>query len=58
MVYNPHETLLLKQAKAQGCTVIHGAEMLLQQAVAQFEIWTGESAPHSVMELALEQGAP
>ncbi|HSU31354.1 MAG TPA: shikimate dehydrogenase [Bryobacteraceae bacterium] len=57
MVYNPHETLLLKRAKAQGCTIIHGAEMLLQQAVAQFEIWTGESAPCSVMEMALEQSS-
>ena len=55
MVYNPHETLLLKRAKAQNCTVIHGAEMLLEQAASQFEIWTGESAPHAVMEAALEQ---
>ncbi len=29
MVYNPHETLLLKRAKEQGCTVIPGSEMLL-----------------------------
>jgi len=57
MVYNPHETLLLQQAKAQNCTVIHGSEMLLEQAAAQFEIWTGESAPHAVMEAALEQAS-
>jgi 3-dehydroquinate dehydratase/shikimate dehydrogenase len=55
MVYNPHETLLLKQAREQGCTVIHGAEMLLEQAARQFEIWTGESAPRAVMHSALEQ---
>ncbi len=55
MVYNPHETLLLKRAKEQGRTVIHGAEMLLEQAACQFEIWTGESAPRSVMQTALEQ---
>lgn len=54
MVYNPHETLLLKRAKAQGLTVIPGAEMLLEQAVSQFEIWTGESAPREVMKRALE----
>ncbi len=54
MVYNPHETLLLKRAKAQGLTVIPGAEMLLEQAVSQFEIWTGESAPREVMKSALE----
>lgn len=56
MVYSPHETLLLKHAKAQGCTVIPGSEMLLEQAASQFEIWTGESAPRAVMRNALEQG--
>lgn len=55
MVYNPHETALLKQAKAQGCQVIYGVEMLLEQAAHQFEIWTGESAPLSAMRGALGQ---
>jgi 3-dehydroquinate dehydratase / shikimate dehydrogenase len=54
MVYNPHETLLLKRAKQQGCVVIPGIEMLLEQAAHQFEIWTGETAPRSVMRSALE----
>jgi 3-dehydroquinate dehydratase/shikimate dehydrogenase len=54
MVYNPSETLLLKRAREQGCTVIPGVEMLLEQAAHQFEIWTGESAPRSVMRNALE----
>ena len=54
MVYNPRETLLLKKAKAQGCTIVHGAEMLLEQAALQFEIWTQESAPRDVMRNALE----
>jgi 3-dehydroquinate dehydratase/shikimate dehydrogenase len=54
MVYNPHETLLLRHAKEQGCTIVHGAEMLIEQAVSQFEIWTGESAPRGVMQSALE----
>ena len=55
MVYNPHETLLLQCAKQQGCTVIHGCEMLIEQAARQFEIWTGESAPREAMRQALEQ---
>ena len=54
MVYNPHETLLLKRAKQQGCVVIPGIEMLLEQAAHQFEIWTGETAPRSVMRAALD----
>jgi 3-dehydroquinate dehydratase/shikimate dehydrogenase len=53
MVYNPHDTVLLKRAAAQGATVIHGSEMLLEQAARQFEIWTGESAPRAVMAAAL-----
>lgn len=55
MVYNPRETVLLKRAKDQGCTVIPGSEMLLEQAVRQFEIWTGETAPRSAMQAALDQ---
>jgi len=54
MVYNPHQTLLLKRAKQQGCIIVYGSEMLLEQAACQFEIWTGESAPRSVMQSALE----
>jgi 3-dehydroquinate dehydratase / shikimate dehydrogenase len=54
MVYNPHETELIKRAKAQGRQVIHGSEMFLEQAAAQFEIWTGGSAPRAVMRQALE----
>ncbi len=58
MVYNPHDTVLLKRAAAQGATVIHGSEMLLEQAARQFEIWTGESAPRAVMAAALVGQAP
>ena len=53
MVYNPRETLLLKHAAEQGLTVIPGIEMLLEQAAHQFEIWTGETAPRTVMREAL-----
>lgn len=52
MVYNPMETLLLRRAREQGHTVIPGLEMFLEQAIRQFEIWTGESAPRSVMQKA------
>ena len=52
MVYNPLDTLLVRMAKDQGATVIRGLEMFLEQASAQFEIWTGETAPRAVMEKA------
>lgn len=54
MVYNPRETALMKRAKAQGCKLIYGSEMLLEQALRQFEIWTGETAPRAPMAKALE----
>jgi 3-dehydroquinate dehydratase/shikimate dehydrogenase len=52
MVYNPMETMLLRRAREQGCEVICGLEMFLDQAARQFEIWTGESAPKAAMEKA------
>ncbi len=55
MVYNPLETMLCRNAKDQGKTVIPGLDMFLEQAAAQFEVWTGESAPRPVMmKAALE----
>ncbi len=59
MVYNPLETTLLRHATSQGSTVISGLQMFLEQASRQFEIWTGASAPRSVMEkAAIEALAP
>jgi len=39
LIYNPSETLLLRRAKSQGCTVKNGLEMLHLQAEAAWEIW-------------------
>jgi len=62
MVYNPLETMLIQRAREQGKTVIPGIEMFIEQAVRQFEIWTGETAPRPLMEKAaleaLEQQHP
>ncbi len=53
MVYRPLKTRLIEDAEAAGCAVILGLEMLLQQAVLQFETWTGTTAPHEAMRAAL-----
>ena len=45
IVYNPEETLLLKQAKAAGCICIGGKGMLLWQGVSAFKLFTGEDMP-------------
>ena len=54
IVYTPRETKLLADAKAAGCRTISGLEMFLYQAAAQFERWTGQSAPTPVMRAVLE----
>lgn len=53
MVYNPLETRLLRIARASGKKTISGLEMFLDQAAAQFELWTGESAPRGPMKNAV-----
>ncbi len=39
LLYNPDETLFMKNAKVQGATVKNGLEMLLLQAFASYDIW-------------------
>ena len=51
-VYNPIETKLLRMARKRRVQVIAGMEMFLEQAVRQFELWTGEKAPRLVMQRA------
>jgi len=53
VVYVPFETKLLREAKKRGATIIHGAEMLLHQGTAQFEIYTDHKAPEEVMKKIL-----
>ena len=48
-IYNPIETPLLIQARQAGCRVVSGLDMFVNQAVAQFERWTGRPAPREVM---------
>jgi 3-dehydroquinate dehydratase/shikimate dehydrogenase len=52
MVYEPLDTRFLRDAQQAGCTIIDGLEMLLAQAVAQFETWTGLEAPLAEMKSA------
>jgi shikimate dehydrogenase len=49
IVYNPFETKLLVEARSRGLNVIPGVEMFLNQAVLQFERFTGVDAPVGVM---------
>jgi shikimate dehydrogenase len=49
VVYTPLETRFLREAASQGCRVISGVEMFINQAVLQFERFAGEGAPVEVM---------
>lgn len=55
IVYNPRKTRLLKDAEAAGCTIVPGLEMFVNQAVVQFELWTGRKAPLEIMRSVVEQ---
>jgi shikimate dehydrogenase/3-dehydroquinate dehydratase type I len=48
--YKPFNTKLLLQAEAAGCKVVRGSEMLWEQGVGQFELWTERTAPYAVMK--------
>ncbi|MBP1729062.1 MAG: shikimate 5-dehydrogenase [Deltaproteobacteria bacterium] len=49
IVYNPLETRLLREARSRGCSVVSGVEMFINQAVLQFEKFTGTAAPQEIM---------
>jgi shikimate dehydrogenase len=52
IVYQPLQTRLLREAQARGATAIDGLQMLIHQATAQFELFTGRQAPVEVMARA------
>jgi 3-dehydroquinate dehydratase/shikimate dehydrogenase len=59
-VYNPENTLLVREAKARGCRVATGVEMFATQAEMQFTLFTdGGKAPAGVAaDLVREEFSP
>jgi len=49
VVYTPLKTKLIKEAQLRGLKTISGVEMFINQAVLQFERFTGADAPEEVM---------
>jgi shikimate dehydrogenase len=41
MIYSPAETLLMQRAREAGCSTLGGLPMLVRQALASFQLWTG-----------------
>jgi 3-dehydroquinate dehydratase/shikimate dehydrogenase len=54
-VYNPENTLLVKEAMAIGCHIVTGVEMFVRQAAIQHRIWHGVEPQHGVMREALKK---
>jgi 3-dehydroquinate dehydratase/shikimate dehydrogenase len=54
-VYNPETTLLVKEARSRGCSVLTGVDMFVRQAGLQFERFTGRTAPLDLMHRVVKQ---
>lgn len=52
LVTSATDTPLVREAKLAGVATIGGIDMLIEQAVKQFEAWTGRAAPAEVMRAA------
>jgi pentafunctional AROM polypeptide len=48
--YKPYQTKLLHQAQVHGFPIVRGSEMLWEQGVRQFELWTKRTAPYKIMK--------
>jgi len=55
-IYNPENTLLLKEARLHNCRTVSGIEMFVRQAAMQYERFVGQAAPVDVMREALRRG--
>lgn len=49
IIYNPLETRLLQNARANGCSVVDGVGMFVYQGAEQFRLWTGLEPPVEIM---------
>jgi 3-dehydroquinate dehydratase/shikimate dehydrogenase len=44
-VYNPEQTLLIKEARKKECRVVTGVDMFVRQAAHQFKLFTAVDDP-------------
>jgi len=54
-IHNPPRTNLVRDAEAQGCTVLDGLGMLVNQGVIAIKYWTGVDVDASVMRRTVEE---
>ena len=58
LVYNPRETKLVRDARAQGLNASTGLGMLIEQAALAFEKWTGHNPPREILFEAVRATRP
>lgn len=54
-VYNPEQTLLIKEARIAGCFVVNGLDMFVRQAAYQFKLFTGMEPPSDLMRQTVKR---
>ncbi|MCL2348347.1 MAG: shikimate dehydrogenase, partial [Planctomycetaceae bacterium] len=54
-VYNPENTLFIKNAKAKGCIAVPGIEMFVGQACLQFRLFTAHPGSATLMRKLVKQ---
>ena len=52
IVYNPLQTILIKEANKRGLKTIGGLDMLIYQAQRAIEIWTDQVPDFNIMKIA------
>ena len=55
VIPNRKTTRFLDAAREAGCKTFSGLDMLVNQGIRCFELWTGEKAPVEVMAKALKR---
>ena len=55
VVANPPDTVFLQRAAARGATTLQGLGMLVNQALTNARLWTGQDLDADVMRRALEE---
>lgn len=54
-VYNPEQTLFIKEGRQRGCVTVTGVDMFVSQAAMQFELFTGKKAPTDLMRREMKR---
>ncbi len=55
-IYNPEQTLFIKQAREAGCLTITGVDMFVRQAADQFKLFTGKEPDLELIRYEVKRG--